>query len=75
VSLTILAVAISIAGIFVFRSEMQRYFNDVDDVGLRLSAWLSLFLNTLYFQYHFHEIAEFKKRHGETSLSEQNRIG
>jgi hypothetical protein len=49
-------------GIFVFRSNMERYFNDVDDVGLRLSGWMTFFFSVYYFQYHFHDIAAFKAR-------------
>jgi hypothetical protein len=65
--LGIATAAASIGSIFVFRSEMQRYFNDIDDVDLRLSPWMTLFFSTLYFQYQFHDIAEFKKRHATTS--------
>jgi hypothetical protein len=57
--------SIGIAGIFVFRHEMQRYFNDKDNVGLSLSGWMTFFFSTLYFQYHFHDISEFKRRQAE----------
>jgi hypothetical protein len=66
-TLGIATAAFSITSIFVFRSEMQRYFNDTDDVGLKLSPWMTLFFSTLYFQYHFHKIAEFKTRHSESA--------
>jgi hypothetical protein len=65
-------VAIWVAGIFIFRRDMQRYFNTADNVGLGLSPWMTLFFNTFYFQYHFHDIAEFKRRQrrlAETSRS------
>jgi hypothetical protein len=55
-------VASWVAGIFIFRRDMQRYFNTTDNVGLGLSPWMTLFFNILYFQYHFHDIAEFKRR-------------
>ncbi|NYF80302.1 hypothetical protein [Granulicella arctica] len=55
------------AGVFVFRRDMQRYFNEKDNVGLHLSPWMTLFFSTLYFQYHFHDIAQFKSRHPEIS--------
>ena len=67
VVLAITTAAVSIASSFVFRSEMQRYFNDTDDVGLKLSPWMTLFFSTLYFQYHFHKIAKLKKQHSTTS--------
>jgi len=56
-----------IVGIFVFRREMIRYFNKKDDVGLGLTIPMALFYNTLYFQYHFNEIAAFKRRHPEST--------
>jgi len=56
-----------IVGIFVFRREMIRYFNKKDDVGLGLTIPMALFFNTLYFQYHFNEIAAFKRRHPEST--------
>jgi hypothetical protein len=59
-----------VAGIFIFRRDMQRYFNTTDNVGLGL--WMSLFFNAVYFQYHFHDIAAFKRRQrrlAEGSLS------
>jgi hypothetical protein len=58
----ILVVSVLIAGRFVFRRDMLRYFNEVDDAGLTLSPWMSLFFGTIYFQYHFNEIAEFKMK-------------
>jgi hypothetical protein len=65
-------VVIWVAGIFIFRFDMQRYFNTTDNVGLGLSWWMSLFFNTFYFQDHFRNIAEFKRRQrrlAEGSLS------
>jgi hypothetical protein len=56
----IIEISVVIAGIFVFRRDMLRYFNEVDDTGLTLSPWMSLFFNTIYFQYHFNVIAELK---------------
>lgn len=60
-----LCAAVFLAAIFIFRHEMMRYFNGKDDVGLRLSAWMSPFFNMIYFQYHFNEIARFKLRNPE----------
>jgi hypothetical protein len=58
----ILGVSVLIAGRFVFRRDMLRYFNEVDETGLTLSPWMTLFFGTIYFQYHFNEIAEFKMK-------------
>jgi hypothetical protein len=59
-------VVVWVAGIFMFRRDMQRYFNTTDNVGLGLSRWMTLFFNVVYFQYHLHDIAEFRRRHPET---------
>jgi hypothetical protein len=56
----ILGVSVLIAGRFVFRRDMLRYFNEVDETELTLNPWMTLFFSTIYFQYHFNEIAEFK---------------
>jgi len=56
----ILGVSVWIAGRFVFRRDMLRYFNEVDETELTLNPWMTLFFSTIYFQYHFNEIAEFK---------------
>jgi len=60
-----LSMVLWLAAVFIFRYEMQRYFNGKDNVGLGLGPWMTLFYNTVYFQYHFNEIAAFKKRHPE----------
>jgi hypothetical protein len=64
----VISIGVGFGGIFVFRRDMERYFNEVDGAGLTLSPWMTLFFNTIYFQYHFHEIAKFKNRHPEESL-------
>lgn len=48
---------ISIAGTFVFLTEMRRFFRERDNPGMRLSPWMTLFFNVLCFQYYFHGIA------------------
>jgi hypothetical protein len=40
---------------------MERYFNESEDAGLMLSPWMTLFFNTLYFQYYFHDLAERRR--------------
>jgi hypothetical protein len=56
----LIELSVVIAGNFVFRRDMLRYFNEVDETGLTLSPWMTVFFGTIYFQYHFNEIAEFK---------------
>jgi hypothetical protein len=58
----IAALAVEIAGIFVFCWDMEWYFNEIDGTKLKLSFWMALFFNTLYFQYQFRRIAGLKKR-------------
>jgi len=60
------AAVLWVVGVFVFRRDMVRHFNGKDDVGLGLTAPMTLFFSILYFQYHFHEIAAFKRRNAET---------
>jgi hypothetical protein len=55
----IVEIGVSIAGTFVFRFEMQRFFRERDNPGIRLGLWMTLFFNVLYFQYHFREISGF----------------
>jgi hypothetical protein len=68
VAFGVISISVGIGGIFVFRRDMQRYFNEVDGAGLKLSPGMTLIFSTIYFQYHFHEIAKFKNRHPEESL-------
>ena len=57
-----------LGSVALFHVEMERYFNDRDDVGLRLSPWMTAFFSTVYFHYHLHAIARNKKRFPETSM-------
>ena len=49
---------LAIASIFIFRDEMEKHFNEVDPIGLRLSGIMTFFFSVLYFQYWFHEMYE-----------------
>jgi hypothetical protein len=40
---------------------MERYYNTVEPINLRLSAVMTLFFNVLYFQYHMTRIADWKQ--------------
>ena len=57
----LLSFALAIASRFVFRDELQRHFNTVEPLGLRLSSVLTLFFGGIYFQYHFNRINELKR--------------
>jgi hypothetical protein len=53
--------ALFIAGAFSIRSSMLHYYNTVEPINLRLSGVMTFFFNTLYFQYHFSRIAQWKE--------------
>jgi hypothetical protein len=55
------AAALSIVAYFKMRSSLVNYYNTVEPIGLRLSGAMTFFFNILYFQYHFHRIAEWKR--------------
>jgi hypothetical protein len=63
-----LAVLISIALLvllilyrFSMRDSLERHFNSVDPVGLRLGPIMTFFFGGLYFQYHFNRINAMKQ--------------
>jgi hypothetical protein len=57
-----LAVAvITIASLFHFRREMQRYFKDTDDIDLHIGAGMTFYFNTLYLQSRFCEVARLRR--------------
>jgi hypothetical protein len=53
-------VAAAITGIFIFRSDMTRYFRETQDPWFELTWWMSLIFSDFYFQYHFHRMAEYQ---------------
>lgn len=50
-----------IAGVFRMRQSIERYYNSVEPIGLKLSGPLTFFFHIFYFQYHFHRIAGQKR--------------
>lgn len=51
-----------IVGAFAMKSSMEEHFNTAERIGLQLSGVMTFFFNVLYFQYHFTQIVEMKKR-------------
>ena len=57
----LLAVVLAYLAIFSMRKSVERYYNTVEPIGLRLSRSMTFFFQILYFQYHFSRIARWKK--------------
>jgi uncharacterized membrane protein len=47
--------------VFQMRSSMEKYYNTVEPINLRLSGVMTFFFAVYYFQYHFSRIAAWKK--------------
>lgn len=45
---------------FGMRTSLEKYYNSVESIGLRLSPVMTFFFNVTYFQYHFSRIAALK---------------
>jgi hypothetical protein len=62
--IAILAVAscvFAVAGILSMKRAMERYYTATEPIGLRLSGPMMFFFNSIYLQYHFTRIAEWKR--------------
>lgn len=46
---------------FNMRNAMERYYNTVEPIGLRLSGVMTFFFGGLYFQYHMNRINDLKR--------------
>jgi hypothetical protein len=55
-----------LVGIFMMRSLLQRHYRVREPIGLTLSGVMTFFFGVLYFQYHLHNIAEFRGRQEST---------
>jgi hypothetical protein len=60
--LNLVIVVVMLIAVFGMRSSLVRYYNSVENIGLKLSGVMTFFFSILYFQYHFSRIAEMKKR-------------
>jgi hypothetical protein len=49
-----------ILSIFGMRRSIENYYNTVEPIGLRLNPVMTFFFNTIYFQYHFDRIINWK---------------
>lgn len=54
-------VVLNLMGIFQMRSSLEKYYNTVEPIHLRLSGVMTFFFNVYYFQYHLSRIAAWKK--------------
>ncbi len=57
---TMASVVCFLIGAFNIRSCLLEHYNSVEPIGLRLSAVMTFFFNTLYFQYHMSRIYQWK---------------
>jgi hypothetical protein len=47
--------------VFSMRSDLEDYYNTVENIGLSLSGVMTFFFAIFYFQHHFSRIAQWKK--------------
>ena len=47
---------------FSMKSSIEEHYNSAEPIALQLSGVMTFFFNVIYFQYHFTEINEMKKR-------------
>lgn len=59
--LLVVGSVVGIFGFFSVRRSMLDYYNQIDPVGLRLSAALTFFLSVFYLQHHMTRIAKWKR--------------
>jgi len=53
-------VIVGLMAVFGMRKSIVRYYNTVEPIQLQLSGVMTFFFSTLYFQYHFSRIAQWK---------------
>lgn len=54
-------VVLQYVAFFQMRSSLEKYYNTVEPIHLRLSGVMTFFFNVYYFQYHLSRIAVWKK--------------
>jgi hypothetical protein len=55
--LSLTGMVVSIFAYFSMRKSLLAYYNEVEPIGLKLSRWMTLIFNVLYFQHHLTKIA------------------
>ena len=58
--LNLVIVVVLLMAIFGMRKSIVQYYNTVEPIQLQLSGVMTFFFSTLYFQYHFSRIAQWK---------------
>ena len=53
-----------IVGSFSMKSSIEEHYNTAEPIGLELNGVMTFFFNVFYFQYHFTQINETRKRQG-----------
>jgi hypothetical protein len=67
--LMVASFVLAVAVVFIMRSELEQHYNQREPIGLYLSPALTFLFSCLYFQYHFYDIAQFKKRQAKGLVS------
>jgi hypothetical protein len=49
---------------FSMKNSMEEHYNTAEPIGLDLNGVMTFFFNVYYFQYHFTQINETRKRQG-----------
>lgn len=58
--LVLVGIVLVVAGHFQIKSTLEEHYNTVEPINLHLNGVMVLFLNVLYFQYHFTRIRNWK---------------
>jgi hypothetical protein len=53
-----------IAGSFSMKNSIEEHYNTAEPIGLDLNGVMTFFFNVFYFQYHFTQINETRRRQG-----------
>ncbi len=59
--LCIASLVLHLMAVFQMRSSIERYYNTLEPINLRLSGVMTFFFAVYYFQYHFTRIANWKR--------------
>lgn len=62
--LNLVAAVLWITGSFSMKNSLEEHYNSAEPIGLDLNGVMTFFFNVYYFQYHFTQINETRKRQG-----------